>query len=170
MNTQRDLIDELIAAWQHSRPTLDPSPLAIIGRVLVLASQLERSVETALAKHGISLGQFDILATLRRAGPRGKLTPTELLKSVVLSSGAMTTRLDKLEASGLIQRQADPSDRRGVVIELTGKGKKVIDAATKTRFAEAKQSLPPLDAKEMCTLEEMLRRWLIARSEEKSEG
>ena len=155
-----DVIDDLLAAWRETRPDLDPTPLGVVGRVIVLAQHLEESVEAALAKHGLTLGQFDILATLRRNGPRGGLTPSRLLESVLLSSGGMTARLDKLEEAGLILRTPDASDRRMVVIELTPKGKRVIDAATATRFAEAKESLPPLSAGEMQMLGGLLRRWL----------
>jgi len=155
-----DVIDDLLAAWRETRPDLDPTPLGVVGRVIVLAQHLEESVEAALGKHGLTLGQFDILATLRRNGPRGGLTPSRLLESVLLSSGGMTARLDKLEEAGLILRTPDASDRRMVVIELTPKGKRVIDAATATRFAEAKASLPPLSAGEMQTLAGLLRKWL----------
>jgi DNA-binding MarR family transcriptional regulator len=155
-----DVIDQLLAAWRETRPDLDASPLGVVGRVIVLAQHLEESVETALAKHNLTLGQFDILATLRRKGTG--LTPSHLLESVLLSSGGMTARLDKLEAAGLIIRTPDADDRRMVVIELTPKGKRVIDAATVTRFAQAKDSLPPLDAQEMRTLAGLLRRWLTS--------
>jgi DNA-binding MarR family transcriptional regulator len=159
-----DVIDHLLAAWRETRPDLDPSPLGMVGRVIVLAQYLEASVETALAKHNLTLGQFDILATLRRKGSRGGLTPSQLLESVLLSSGGMTARLDKLETAGLILRTPDADDRRMVVIELTPKGKRVIDAATATRFAEAKSSLPSLDPTEMRTLAGLLRRWLSTAS------
>jgi DNA-binding MarR family transcriptional regulator len=160
-----DAIDRLLSAWREARPDLDPSPLEVVGRVIVLAQHLEESVESALAKHNLTLGQFDILATLRRKSSRGGLTPSQLLESVMLSSGGMTARLDKLESAGLIIRTPDAEDRRMVVIELTPKGKRVIDAATATRFAEAKASLPPLDAGEMRVLAGLLRRWLSAAGE-----
>src|SRR5262245_3567051 len=163
MNATDDLdaIDRLLEAWRDARPDLDPAPLEVVGRVIVLAQHLEDSVDTALSRHNLSLGQFDILATLRRHGPRGGLTPSQLLGSVVLSSGGMTARLDKLEEAGLILRSPDADDRRMVVIELTPKGKRVIDAATATRLAEAKSSLPPLAASELQTLAALLRRWLV---------
>src|SRR5829696_7736969 len=126
-----DVIDRLVAAWRDARPDLDPSPLEVVGRVIVLAQHLERSVNEALAAHGLTLGQFDILATLRRQ-PDGRLTPTQLLRSVVLSSGGMTNRLDRLEEAGWIRREADPDDRRGVVVSLTAGGRMLIDAATET--------------------------------------
>ena len=155
-----DAVDQLLAAWKDARPDLDPSPLGIVGRVIVLAQHLEKSVATALADHGITLGQFDILATLRRNGPKGGLTPTQLLGSVMLSSGGMTSRLDTLERSDWIERHPDPNDRRGVIIELTPKGRKLIDAATATRFDEASKSRPDLNAAERTKFEGMLRMWL----------
>lgn len=160
MTGEPDLVDDLLNAWRTTRPDLDPGPLGVVGRVIVLAKHLERSVETALAKHNLSLGQFDILGTLRRAGKKGGLTPGQLLQSVMLSSGGMTSRLDKLEAAGLVDRGPDPSDRRGVMVFLTQKGRKVIDAATATRFQEAAESQPPISQIEHAMLADFLRRWL----------
>jgi DNA-binding MarR family transcriptional regulator len=160
MGRDADVIDTLVAAWRAARPDLDPSPLEVVGRVIVLADHLQRSVDAALARHGLTLGQFDILATLRRNG-RG-MTPTRLLRGVVLSSGGMTARLTRLEKLGFVTRTADPTDRRGVVVELTAKGRKVIDAATTTRFAEAAGSMPPMSAAERKELAGLLRRWLAA--------
>jgi DNA-binding MarR family transcriptional regulator len=155
-----DAIDRVMAAWRTVRPDLDPSPLGLVGRVIVLAQHLERSVEAALEKHHLTLGQFDILATLRRNGPKGGLTPTQLLESVMLSSGGMTARLDTLCRDGLIYRKTDPKDRRKVVVELTAKGRRTIDAATRTRFEEAAESQPPFTPEERAKLAEVLRRWL----------
>jgi DNA-binding MarR family transcriptional regulator len=136
-----------------------------VGRVLVIAQRLEERVGAALLEHNLSLGQFDILATLRRNGRRGELSPSELLKNVALSSGGMTARLDKLAEAGLIERKPDPNDRRMLVIELTTKGEQVIDAATAARFAEAREALPPFNSSELKMLENLLRRWLGTISE-----
>jgi DNA-binding MarR family transcriptional regulator len=155
-----DAVDRLIAKWRETRPDLDPSPLEVVGRIIVLAQHLERSVEVALERHGLTLGQFDILATLRRHGKKGGLTPTQLLESVMLSSGGMTARLDALAEAGFVARRQNPTDRRMVVIELTSRGRRLIDNATKTRFIEAKEALPGLSQAEMATLTGLLRRWL----------
>ncbi len=155
-----DRLDAILAGWRAAHPGTDPSPLEVIGRVIVLARHLEKSVELALVKHELTLGQFDILATLRRHSPKGGLPPRELLKSVALSSGGMTARLDTLESAGLIARRADPGDRRMVKIELTAKGKRVIDAATVTRFANAKAALPAMSPEELENLAGLLRKWL----------
>lgn len=155
-----DVVDRIVGKWREARPDLDPSPLELVGRVIVLAQHLERSVEGALERHGLSLGQFDILATLRRHGKKGGLTPTQLLESVALSSGGMTARLDALADAGYIARKPNPDDRRMVVIELTAKGRRVIDNATKTRFKEAQQALPALPPAELVHLTDLLRKWL----------
>lgn len=159
-----DVVDHVIKRWQTALPQLDPGSLHVVGRVLVLAQKLEKSVNESLETHNLSFGQFDILATLRREGPRGGLSPRELLRNVVLSSGAMTARLDRLEEAGLIQRKPDPNDRRMLAIELTERGRELIEAAAATRFNEAKESLPPLNLEEMETLEKLLRRWLKSLS------
>lgn len=159
-----DIIDEMNAAWRRELPDLDPSPLDVVGRVIVIAQYLERSVNAALEPFGLSLGQFDILATLRRQGPQGKMTPTQLMKSVMLSSGGMTNRLDRLEQAGWIERGEDPDDRRGVVVGLTKKGRVLIDDATAARFAEAKKSMPSINGKEAKELANLLRNWLNERA------
>ena len=160
MGRETDTIDRVIADWTRVRPDLDPSALALVGRVLVLARHLERSAELALKKHGITFGQFDILATLRRQEPNGGLNPKQLCANVALTSGGMTSRLDRLEEAGWITRQSDPNDRRGVVVVLTPKGRKLIDAATVTRFEAAARSLPKLSSSEQTKLEDSLRAWL----------
>ena len=162
METPTDPIDRMNEAWRRELPGLDPKALEIVGRVIVLAQHLEKSVNASLAQHHLTLGQYDILATLRRNHPRGGLTPTQLLSSIMLSSGGLTSRLNRLEADGLIVRKPDPDDRRGVRVWLTARGRKLIDAATATRFREAEESLPPLDAQEQATLAELLRKWLLA--------
>ncbi len=154
-----DSVDRVLADWRAARPDLDPAPLATIGRVLVIAQVLTKRVEAALADHQLTLGQFDILATLRRH-PEQRLSPGKLLASVVLTSGGMTARLDKLAEMGLVARTADPNDRRGVVVALTAAGRRRIDAATATRFAEAADAVAGLPAAERAALEGLLKLWL----------
>ena len=165
MKTSADPVDLMLDAWRRELPLLDPSALDQVGRIFVLAQRLEQRVNQVLTDHQLTLGQFDILATLRRQGPTGGLTPKQLLSSVMLTSGGMTSRLDGLAEMGLITRRPDPDDRRGVVIHLTAKGRKRIEQAAESRFAEAKAALPPLSDKELKTLTTLLHKWLIHLAE-----
>ncbi len=123
-----DRIDRILLQWQQEIPQLDASPLAVVGRILRLARLLERQREALLAPHGLSIWSFDVLATLRRQGPPYQLTPTELYGLLMLSSGAMTNRIDRLEADGLVERHRESSDRRSVLVRLTARGQELVDA------------------------------------------
>ena len=159
MGAESDKVGAVVAGWRAVLPGLDPSALELVGRVLVLGQHLERSANAALARHELTLGEFDILGTLRRRG-RGGMTPTQLLRWVILTSGGMTARLTRLEERGLLARRPDPADGRGVLVELTAKGQRLIDAAAAARFAEAERSLPPMTDAERRTLSRLLVRWL----------
>lgn len=169
MESNLDPIDQMIVAWQSALPELDPSGLELVGRVIVLAQHLEQSVNRALSRHKLTLGQFDILATLRRHDTEAGLTPTELLRSVMLSSGGMTARLKRLEEEGLIVRRPATTDRRQVAVKLTAKGKRRIEAATATRFEEAHQSAPDCDPAHAKLVINFLRNWLIQLQVQNSE-
>jgi len=156
-----DLIDHIQEQWARERPDLDSSSLAISARVLVLSKLLERRVTRALAPLNLSLWAFDVLATLRRHGAPYRLTPTELSRATMLTSGAMTNRLDRLEARGLIRREADPGDRRGVRVVLMERGLKLVDQAIEVRFAEARSAIAKLSASDRRSLESGLRNLLL---------
>lgn len=156
----QDLIDELMVQWRRERPDLDPSAMGIVGRVLRLAGHLERSVEATLKPFRLGLWQFDVLATLRRTGEPYRLSPKQLMRAVMLSSGAMTHRIDRLEAAGLVAREPDPSDRRGVLIALTPKGVQLVDQAIAARFDEARARIASLSTAEREALEHGLRKLL----------
>lgn len=164
-----DPIDRLVGEWNSERPDLDPSPMAIVGRLLRLAVCLERRVEAALAPFDLTLWQFDVLATLRRSGAPFRMSPTELMREVMLSSGAMTNRIDRLESRGLVKRRPEPSDRRSVRIELTPAGKRLVDRALAARFDEAREVVEFLSARERKLLESGLSRLLQAIENRRSE-
>src|SRR6185369_6173208 len=100
---QRDLVDYLIEQWADERPDLDMSPMGIIARMSRLSRYLERAVGEVLASHGLNESQFGVLAALRRAGPPHTLSPTQLYSSLLISSGAMTNRLERLTALGYVK-------------------------------------------------------------------
>ena len=156
-----DPIEQLIQQWSRERPDLDASPMGVVGRVLRLAVRLERRVERVLADFGLTLWQFDVLATLRRTGAPFCLSPTDLMREVMLSSGAMTNRIDRLEAKGLVKREPDPGDRRGVQIILTPKGRRLVDRAIAARFEEAKEVVGFLTPRQRTTIEAGLGKILL---------
>lgn len=162
-----DPVDLLIAQWRRERPDVDASPAGIIGRISRLAQDLDRSIAAALAEHGLQPGWFDVLAALRRAGSPYELSPTDLVATMMLSSGGVTKRLDKLEALGLIVRDSDPSDGRGVRARLTPDGLARIDAAVVTHLDNEHRIVGTLDADQQATLVDLLKRLApaVARDE-----
>jgi DNA-binding MarR family transcriptional regulator len=158
----RDPVDLFIAQWNRERPDLDPAALGMVSRILMLAKMLEQSADRALAASNLSLWQFDVLAALRRSGAPFKLSPTQLMRSVTLTSGAMTNRIDRLEELGLVARENDPDDRRGTLIALTRQGRKVVDTAIEARLVDARANVAELSSAEQKTLAALLRRLLVA--------
>ncbi len=156
----QDLIDILIRQWKTERPDLNVEPMGVVGRVLRLATRLERRVSETLKPYGLTVGGFDILATLRRTGNPQGLTPTELMEAVMLSSGAMTNRIDRLEEQGLVERRPSPSDRRSLQVLLTAEGRKVVDEAVADRLDEAEGALCGLKGEERDQLADLLRAML----------
>lgn len=159
---QGDRIDAILAQWKRERPELDTRPMGLIGRIQRAASAMRPLLDATHEASGLQGDTFDVLAALRRAGPPYQLTPTELYREMMLSSGAMTARVDKLEAAGLVTRKPDASDRRGTLVCLTSKGKALIDAATEKHVANEKRLVSSLSVREAQQLNELLRKLLIA--------
>ncbi|WP_417362114.1 MarR family winged helix-turn-helix transcriptional regulator [Gallaecimonas pentaromativorans] len=156
-----DHVDKLLAQWAQQRPDLDCSPMGVWGRMSRMASLAAKEIELPLKELGLSGTEFDVLATLKRAGQ--PVTPTELYQSAMLSSGAMTARLDKLEGRGLVQRSPSADDRRSLKVALTDAGQALIDRAVVVHLANEAQLLAPLSVAEQGQLAELMRRWLLAR-------
>jgi DNA-binding MarR family transcriptional regulator len=155
---QNDLVDQLLSEWRRERPDLDASSLAVVGRVLHLGRLLEISATENLRHTGVSYTEFDVLATLRRSGRPYRLSPTELRHSVLLTSGAMTACLDRLERRKLLVRTADPHDRRSLYAGLTKRGVELIDEIAPIRFADASKAVARLSVDERSKLATLLRR------------
>ena len=158
---EKDIIDQLIDQWKRERPDLDARPMAVVGRILRLAALLDRRVNEALKPFGLAAWGFDILATLRRHGEPYAMTPTQLMEAVMLSSGAMTNRIDRLEKLDLVERQPSPSDRRSLRVQLTREGRKVIEKAIEVRFAEAEDALDGVSQRDRKQLGNLLRNVLL---------
>jgi len=157
-----DAVDRIAAQWRRERPDLDPTPMETIGRISRIAVLMQRELERVFAEHGLTEGDFDVLATLRRSGAPYRLTPGELSRSTMVTTGGMTKRLDRLEATGLIQREPDPRDRRGKLIALTDDGRVLIDNAVEAHLENEERLLKDLPAAKRDQLVALLRELLLS--------
>ncbi|MEW6643772.1 MAG: MarR family transcriptional regulator [Pseudomonadota bacterium] len=149
--------------WARERPELPMLPVETIGRLLDAAERVIRDhMNPLLAKEGLQVGEFDVLTPLRRSGKPYTLSPTQLYKSAMISSGGMTNRLDRMERAGLIERRPDPNDRRGRQIALTADGKRAVDDLIGPMAAMEEQLLTVLTPKEQKTLNTLLKKLLTA--------
>ncbi|RDK06223.1 MarR family winged helix-turn-helix transcriptional regulator [Cupriavidus lacunae] len=155
-----DHVDGILAQWARERPDLDASPMGVIGRLGRLNRHTARAIEAALGETGLQPWEFDVLATLRRTGPPYVLSPGALIGSLMITSGTMTNRLDHLERAGLVRRQPNPEDRRGLLVELTEAGRERVDRALELHVANEHRLLADLTATERAQLAALLRRWL----------
>ena len=157
-----DAVDAIVAEWRVQRHDLDPEAKHITGRVVRLAAQFQRAFGEAFAPLGLSDGDYGILAPLRRAGAPYELSPTDLARHRMITSGGLTSALDRLEHKGLISRRPNPDDRRGNLVRLTDAGLVAIDEAM-TRHTEAEHQLvAALDSAEQAQLVALLRRLVRA--------
>jgi DNA-binding MarR family transcriptional regulator len=131
----REILDDTIGSWERERPDLDLAAMGTVLRLGQLMSAALRRIDEVFAPHGINLGEFDVLAALRRAGSGAALSPTTLARVAMVSPGGMTNRLDRLEAAGLVVRRADPDDRRASLVALTAAGRKTADRAVEDLVA-----------------------------------
>jgi len=164
-----DHVDGVLAQWRNVRPEDDCSPMAIFARVYRLSKYLNRRVAAVFRKHGLHDGEFDLLATLYRSGQPSGLTPNALRHAAVLSSGAMTHRLDRLEAAGLVQRVANPEDRRSLLIRLSDEGRAVLLGCLDEYLATLHRMQAPLDRAQKQALANGLRTLLLVLEEQGDE-
>ncbi|MGI5161282.1 MarR family winged helix-turn-helix transcriptional regulator [Microbispora sp. CA-102843] len=159
---RRDSVDHILDQWRSERPDLDLSAMGVFGRVAQVARVVEGRVEEILNRHGLRSGDFDVLAALRRSGPPYTLIPSELSDMVMMSRAGMTSRLDRLEAAGLVERSLDPADRRSFKITLSEKGREVIDATLTDHAANLARLASGLATEDAATLDRLLRDLLAA--------
>jgi len=154
-----DRAAKAIEQWKRERPDLDVSPMGVLGRLNEASSLIARDrLAPLFARFGLQAGEFDVLATLRRSGAPYTLTPTALYEATMVTSGAMTNRLDRLEKAGLILRGPHPNDRRGIVVQLTEKGLALIDETVTAHVANEHEILAGLTAAERETLSHLLEK------------
>lgn len=162
LERRNDVLDELLEDWQRERPEIDTAAMSIVGRIIYLSGLLQIDANKALKPFNIRYTDFDVLATLRRRGDPFEKTPTQLRQSVLITSGAMTACLDRLEKSGFIRRQPDPNDRRGTIVKMTPAGKSLIDAAIVPRFEVAAEVLAALSKTERDKLSTLLKKLTVS--------
>jgi DNA-binding MarR family transcriptional regulator len=158
----RDEVDTIVEAWRRERPDLDLAPMEVLSRISRLARHLDRLRANAFSAHDLESWEFDVLAALRRTGPPYRLSPGQLLRETLVTSGTMTNRVDRLVERGLVTRQDHPNDRRGVLVELTDAGRDAVDAALAELIAAERQIMAALDVAEHDQLTRSLR-LLLAR-------
>lgn len=158
----RDAVDQILTQWSRERPDLDVAPMGLIGRLGRLRAHISRAHEAVFQRHGLNSASFDLLATIRRSGPPFRLSPSDLLETMMITSGTMTNRIDQLEKQGLVERMPHPEDRRALLVALTEKGRAVIDAAVTDHVANQHRLIETLTAEDRTALDGLLRQFLTA--------
>lgn len=153
----RDEVDGLVEAWRTERPDLDVTPLHVLSRVSRLARHLDRARRTVFTAYGLEPWEFDVLSELRRSGPPYVLSPGRLLRATMVTSGTMTNRIDRLETADLVRRAPDPADKRGVLVQLTQRGREHVDAALVDLLQHEESLLGDLSDSDRDVLASLLR-------------
>jgi DNA-binding MarR family transcriptional regulator len=157
----RDHVDRLMEQWARERPELETRALSLVARVVRLERFLDLDMTTLMDRFDLRIGEGRVLSTLRRAGPPYELTPTDLYRGLLLSSGAMTNRLDRLESRGLVRRIPDDEDQRRIRVMLTDAGRELIDEAMDAYTKDLEAKFAFLDPEEHDRLVSLLRVVLI---------
>jgi DNA-binding MarR family transcriptional regulator len=152
-----DAVDLVLAQWGRERPDLEVWPMGIVGRISRLSRLLDRDLKEFFAGHGLENWEFDVLATLRRSGPPYELTAGALNKAAMVTSGAITNRIDRMAAKGLVERVAGRQDRRSVRVRLTGRGLATVDELVGLHVANEARLLATLGPDEREQLASTLR-------------
>ena len=152
-----DEVDLLVEAWSRERADLDLGPVEVFSRISRLSRRLDLARRAAFAEHGIELWEFDVLSALRRAGEPYQLSPGQLIKETLVTSGTMTNRIDRLTSRAYVVRSPDPGDRRGVLVGLTRSGRRVVDAAFESLLDRERELLAELGAGDSRRLAALLK-------------
>jgi len=157
-----DAVERIAEQWARERPELDIGPMMVIGRLSRAADLVDQELRTVFAEAGLGNGEFDVLAALRRAGAPYRLTPTELAGTTMVTSGAVTKRVDRLEKAGLVERSASETDGRGRYVERLGGGKALQEALHPRHLANEERLIGVLDAGERRQLGDLLSKLLVS--------
>jgi DNA-binding MarR family transcriptional regulator len=157
-----DQIDALVGQWAVQHPDLDVTTMARVARLMEVARAMEARIAGYAATVGVDLAEGDVLFTLRRAGAPYRLSPSALSASLLVASGTLTSRLDRLERKGLIRRVPHPTDRRSTEVELTPPTIPLLDAAIHRHVANEQAMLAALSDREQQQLDRLLRKLLTS--------
>lgn len=152
-----DSVDVCTVDITSRYPQIDPQVEGVVSRMSAIGKHLSRAFDQTLADYGLNHGEYRLLLRLATRAADNRMSAGDLSRALTLSSGAMTNRLDRLEAAGLVRRVADPRDRRGVLVELTDAGRRQIDSAVTEQAAKEIDSLAVLKPRELTTLNDLLR-------------
>jgi DNA-binding MarR family transcriptional regulator len=156
-----DEVDRIVAAWRRERPSLDVGPLEVLSRVSRLSRHLDLARRDAFGASGLEGWEFDVLAALRRSGEPYRLTPRELMRATLVTSGTMTNRVDRLVARGLVRRVSSALDGRAVPVQLTDGGRDLVDTAMERLVEHEHTLLAGVTTQEQHALAETLRALLL---------
>lgn len=154
----KDRISQRMDQWKAELPDLDTIGMAILGRARWITIRARQDIEAVFDRYGLDTGEFDVLSTLLRSGKPYLLRPTELYRSLMISSGGLTSRLDRLEKRGFIERQKSEEDSRSFLVKLSDKGRTAAEQAFREDMATEKRLLECFDDKEKVALAELLSR------------
>jgi DNA-binding MarR family transcriptional regulator len=158
---KHDAVDRISTQWNAVRPDLDVSPIEVIGRVSRLSRLIDRRLAENFANHGIENWMYDVMATLRRNGEPYELTAGALVRQTMVTTGAITNRIDRLEERGLVERDRTSTDRRKVIVGLTPRGLKLVDEIAITHLATEREILESLSPRQQTQLASSLRTLLV---------
>ncbi|HEY8301382.1 MAG TPA: MarR family transcriptional regulator [Jatrophihabitans sp.] len=152
-----DHVSEILAQWAAERPDLDAQPMAVFGRLSRAARRVDAELAANFARHDLDAASFDVLATLRRSGKPFALTPKQLGESAMITTGAVTQRLDKLEQRGLVRRTRRSEDGRGVLVQLTASGRRAVDSTLPDHLDTERRLLQALTPRQQADLARLLQ-------------
>ena len=158
----KDSIDEFVERACRIFPRLDPEVEGAVDRICKLNKRFETMLEHAVEAFDLNKGEFKVLITLRQHNDDFTMSPGELGDELLLSSGAMTNRLDRLESAGLIAREPDPDDRRALIVRLTPEGLRRIDEAVNEAAHNEFAVVSVLSAVEQKRLNSLLRKLMLS--------
>lgn len=159
---QRDVVDRIVSEWAETNPSIDVSPIEVVGRISRLSRIIDRRLSENFALHDIESWMYDVMATLRRVGEPHQLSAGELVKQTMVTTGAMTNRIDRLEQRGFVRRAASETDRRSVTVQLTDAGVAKVDDVAASHYELERELVAELTPRKQEALQHSLRALLIS--------